>query len=240
MVWCVCLLRAEPSPLFCSTAATPASCSCKRSCGGSSRHTPYANAFAIEWVRICKVQGAWRMADGGWRMMSLVQQDRCATMRYAHTVIVMRGAIRSPMHAVSPLSSGFVADIESRALLNIETLIDGQYLQYGRVCSIPSSRPCQASYHANGTQASSSRLRQISEAQRIENPPTRWTERDEMRGATIEIPVQPPSLPEGFRRDSCPLVPEPPAKGNREERGSLTEESGQMPARDSHRWFALG
>lgn len=156
MVWCVCLLRAEPSPLLCSTAATPACCSCKRSCGGSSRHTPYANAFAIEWVRICKVQGAWRMADGGWRRLSFVQQDRCATMRYAHNVIVMRGAIKSPMHAVSPLSSGFVADIESRALLNIKTLIDGQYLPYGRVCSIPSSRPCQASYHANVTQASPS------------------------------------------------------------------------------------
>lgn len=86
------------------------------------------------------------MADGGWRMAEavLVQQDRCATMRYAHKVIVMRGAIRSPMHAVSPLSSGFVGDIESRALLNIKTLIDGQYLRYGRLCSIPSSRPCQA------------------------------------------------------------------------------------------------
>lgn len=41
---------------------------------------------------------------GGWRMVSFVQQDRCATMRYAHNIIVVRCAIRSPMHAVNALS----------------------------------------------------------------------------------------------------------------------------------------
>lgn len=59
----VCLLRAEASPLLCSTAATPASCSCKRSCGGSSRHTPTPLLSSGCISARFKVHGGWRMAE---------------------------------------------------------------------------------------------------------------------------------------------------------------------------------